>query len=276
MAKYKRKNSRRWRFVETKDGYIIEDNGLPYEKLLPDNVKRVFLARPSPIRRPGQLVWTGENGTKWYLDDAEDLVNVDGNYVRQSKARTIARTVTTSSGTTELIGGANAGFFDMDLPDIQGFIQKLDLLDENINKAVRSALHKGADIILAEQRRLAPHNLSHYISKGQIYTTKKGTLGIAIGYMSDTFHEDENGFNAGVVGMTYEFGRPGNGVFEPFGIDRSSPTMIQVRNGQEVEVHKGTIQPHPHIRRGFHNAAPQACQAVIDAIQNEIDKMGDN
>lgn len=163
----------------------------------------------------------------------------------------------------------------MDLPDIQGLIQTLNLADKNINKAVRVSLHKGANIILAEQRRLAPHNLSHYISKGNIYTTKNGTLGIAIGYMSDTFKEDENGFNAGVVGMTYEFGRPGNGVFEPFGIDRSSPTMIQVRNGQEVEVHKGTIQAEPHIRRGFDEAIEEAVQILIDSVTAEIDKLGD-
>lgn len=167
--------------------------------------------------------------------------------------------------------------FSMDLPDIQGFIKTLDLMNENVNKSVRNGLHRGANIILAEQKRLAPSklNLSHYISKGNIYTTKNGTLGIAIGYMSDTFKEDANGFNAGVVGMTYEFGRPGNGVFEPFGIDRSSPTMIQVRNGKEVEVNKGTIQAQPHIRRGFDNVSEQAAQAVIDAISSEIDKLGD-
>ena len=75
--------------------------------------------------------------------------------------------------------------------------------------------------------------------------------------------------------MTYEFGRPGNGVFEPFGIDRSSPTMIQVRNGEEVEVNKGTIQAEPHIRRGFDNVVEQAAQAVIDSISAELDKFGD-
>ena len=270
MAKYKRKSIRRMRFVQTKDGQVYEGlAGNIIQHALKNDVQRVFLAELVPaVERNGKV-------EKWGYSNVEDLVLVDGNYVRQSKARTIARTVTTSSGKTETIGGANAGFFQTDFPDIQGLIQELDLLDENINKAVRKALHKGADIILAEQRRLAPHNLSHYISKGNIYTTKNGTLGIAIGYMSDTFKEDENGFNAGVVGMTYEFGRPGNGVFEPFGIDRSSPTMIQVRNGEEVEVNKGTIQAEPHIRRGFDNVVEQAAQAVIDSISAELDKFGD-
>lgn len=178
--------------------------------------------------------------------------------------------------------------FSTDLPDIQGFIQKLDLMDENINKAVREGLHKGADIICREQKRLAPSklNLSQYISKGNIYTTKKGVLGVAVGYMADTFKKDENGFNPGVVAMTYEFGRPGKTP------ERSDEEMKQIRKRipnkdekrkywkkavpTEVKIKKGAIQPHSHIRRGFHNAAPQACQAVIDAIQNQIDKMGDN
>jgi len=176
--------------------------------------------------------------------------------------------------------------FSMDLPDIQEFIKTLDLMDENINKAVRDGLHKGADIILAEQRRLAPHNLSHYISKGNIYTTKNGTLGIAIGYMSDTFKEDENGFNAGVVGMTYEFGRPGQST------QRSDEEMEQKRKRipnkksakrknwkkavpTRVKIKKGTIQAEPHIRRGFDNVVEQAAQAVIDSISAELDKFGD-
>ena len=163
-------------------------------------------------------------------------------------------------------------FFSTELPDIQAFIKELDLLDENVNKAVRDGLHKGADIILAEQKRLAPSklNLSDYISKSNVYVTKKGVLGVAVGYLSDAFIPDENNINHGAIGSMYEFGRPGQSP------ERSGNTMTQKRHGKTYTVKKGTIQPQPHIRRGFDNVVEQAAQAVIDSISAEIDKFGDN
>ena len=178
-------------------------------------------------------------------------------------------------------------FFSAELPDIQGFIKDLDLLNENINKAVRDGLHKGADIILAEQKRLAPSklNLSDYISKGNVYVTKKGVLGVAVGYLSDAFVPDENNVNHGVIGALYEFGRPGKTP------ERSGKEMEQKRkripNKSEkrkywkkavptrVKINKGTIQAQSHIRRGFDNVVEQAAQAVIDSISAELDKLGD-
>ena len=40
-------------------------------------------------------------------------------------------------GQTRVIGSSEA-FFDMDLPDIQGLIQQLDLFEEKQNEAVRN------------------------------------------------------------------------------------------------------------------------------------------
>ncbi len=39
---------------------------------------------------------------------------------------------------------------------------------------------------------------------------------------------------------------------------------------------KGTIQPTPHIRRGFDEVVEQAVQTVINHINAEIDKIGEN
>lgn len=167
--------------------------------------------------------------------------------------------------------------FSMDLPDIQEFIKTLDLMDENINKAVRDGLHKGADIILAEQKRLAPYNLSRYIDKSDIYVTKKGVLGIAIGYMI----EDDN-INVFAVGNMFEFGRPGNSstfrknkyrYYHRYSKKRATKT-----GGSGLEVFeglKGTIQPIPHIRRAFNNKIDEAVQTVIDYVNAEIEKLGD-
>ena len=182
---------------------------------------------------------------------------------------------------------ADNEYYYTEFPDIQGLIKQLDLMNENINKAVREGLNKGADIILAEQRRLAPYNLSHYISKSHIYVTKNGTLGIETGYLIDAFNGDavkENGqeFKPGLVGMTFEFGRPGNSsTFRKNKYryyHRYSKKRAEKTGGTGLEVFKGlkgTIQPIPHIRRGFDNVVEQAAQAVIDAISSEIDKLGD-
>ena len=164
--------------------------------------------------------------------------------------------------------------FSTELPDIQALIKTLDVFNENVNKAVRDGINKGADIILAEQKRLAPEKLSEYISKGKLYVTKKGVVGIATGYLENAFTGDavkENGqeFQPGLVGMVYEFGRPGTSP------QRSKDTMSQKRHGKIYTVKKGTIQAQPHIRRGFDNKVDEAVQTVIDYINAEIDKLGE-
>lgn len=159
--------------------------------------------------------------------------------------------------------------FSTELPDIQALIKTLDVFNENVNKAVREGINKGADIILAEQKRLAPKKLSEYISKGKLYVTKKGVIGITTGYQSNAFKPDENGSNHGLAGMVYEFGRPGTSP------QRSKDTMSQKRHGKIYTVKKGTIQAQPHIRRGFDNKVEEAVQTVINYINSEIDKLGE-
>lgn len=176
--------------------------------------------------------------------------------------------------------------FSTELPDIQALIKTLDVFNENVNKAVREGINKGADIILAEQKRLAPEKLSEYISKGKLYVTKKGVVGITTGYQSNAFKSDENGSNHGLAGMVYEFGRPGKSP------NRTDEKMKQKRKRipnketakrkdwekavlTEVEIDKGTIQAQPHIRRGFDNKVSEAVQTVIDYINAEIDKLGE-
>jgi hypothetical protein len=132
-------------------------------------------------------------------------------------------------------------------------------------------MHEGADIILAEQRRLADAAgvpfLSEHIREGEVYTTRKGTLGITSGYMSEAFETDAEGKNAGVIGLTYEFGRPGQSR------TRSKDTMKQTRNGKTVEVSKGKISPRPHIRRGFDNKIREATEKTIEALERETGKV---
>ena len=157
-----------------------------------------------------------------------------------------------------------ADIFSSDIPDFKS----LDMLDENVNKATREGLNKCADIIVNAQKRhisSKSQRLANAISKGKIYVTKKGSIGISTGYHSKAFKKDKDGFQAGIVGMVFEFGRPG----------KKGDTMTQKRNGETVTVKKGAIQPVPHIRQGFDETVEQASQTVINSVSAEIDKLGE-
>lgn len=164
--------------------------------------------------------------------------------------------------------------FTSDMPDLEGFIKELDMFDENVNRALRTALHTAGDMIGQTQKRLVlskSKRLAAAISTSQVYTTKDGALGITSGYQSGAFKTDSDGFNPGLVGMVTEFGRPGQSA------QRSGDTMTQIRGGKRYSVSKGRIriQPYPHIRRGFDSAKEQAAQVLINAYNAEIDKLGD-
>lgn len=176
--------------------------------------------------------------------------------------------------------------FSCDLPDLDGFIRELDLLKEDAARAVRKAMHEGNHVIAEEQRRLADATgvpfLSEHIREGGIYTTKSGGIGITSGYMSEAF-EKHDGVQPGVVGLNYEFGRPGQSR------TRSGSKMKQVRlripnKGakrkywlravpKEVEIEKGKISPRPHIRRGFDNKIEEAVNKTVEALERETGKV---
>ena len=160
----------------------------------------------------------------------------------------------------------------MEMPDLQSLIRRLNMFEKEQNEAVRKALNDIGDNIANAQRRLIQgvkggDKLAKHISKGRVYTTRKGVLGITAGYQAGAFKTDSNGFNAGIVGMVREFGRPGQSA------GRSGKTMTQTRNGRKVTVSKGTIQPHPHIRPGFDQTLEANVQTLVDAVNAVIDKL---
>lgn len=165
-------------------------------------------------------------------------------------------------------------FFSMEMPDIQGFIKKLDMYDQQQNEALLTALHKvGDNMKQAQKRRIegakVGEKLSKHITCGKVYTTKKGVLGITSGYQAGAFKTDSDGFNPGIVGMTWEFGRPGQSP------QRSGTTMTQTRNGKKVTVRKGAIQPVPHIRFGADDTLEQNVQTLVNAANSVTDKLGE-
>ncbi|MBQ9460995.1 MAG: hypothetical protein IJU51_03635 [Clostridia bacterium] len=165
-------------------------------------------------------------------------------------------------------------FISCEFPDLDDFIRQLDLMNENVNRALRTAMHEAGAMIAQEQKRCISGEkvggkLTPYIREGEIFE-KGGGLGISSGYQDDAFFTDEDGFNPGVVGMTYEFGRPGSSSNQ-----RRSETITQSRNGRRVKVKKGAIQPVSHIRRGFDNVKDKAAERVISAYNREIDKLGE-
>ncbi len=241
------------------------------------------------------------------------------------------------------IDGGNS-FFSMEMPDIQGLIKQLDLMNKYANQEVRDGLHEAAEIICKEQKRLAPYSfLKDAITVGKIKIMKPhsrvklttsenssfsrfnsvsltretyyGILYVTIGYHEDAFNYEQtknhdnrtyttsrNGIvhdgdywkqaskeKPGIIGMTYEFGRPGKSSAH----HRNSKTMKQIRMRipnkkdtkrkywkkavpTEVDWNKGTIQPRPHIRRGFDNKVNAAVQVLLDHINNALNRAGNN
>ena len=158
--------------------------------------------------------------------------------------------------------------FHSDIPDLSEFMKSLDMLDENVSKAAVTGLKKGADIIVnAQKRRISAKSqrLADAISKGSIYTTEKGSVGISTGYHAGAFKKDKDGFSAGVVGMVFEFGRPG----------QKGDTMKQVRNGKTITVKIGTVQPVPHIKACPDMRYRLNCTYFDDTVSAEIDKLGE-
>ena len=160
----------------------------------------------------------------------------------------------------------------MEMPDLQGLIQRLNMFDQKQNEAARKALDDIGDNIANAQRRLIQgvkggDKLARNITRSRIYTTKKGVLGVKAGYQAGAFKTDSNGFNAGLVGVIREFGRPGQSA------RRSGKTMTQTRNGKKVTVSKGTIQSHPHIRPGFDQTLEANVQTLVNAVNEVVDKL---
>ncbi len=170
-------------------------------------------------------------------------------------------------------------FITADYPDIDSFIKELDMFDENVNKALRSSIHICGEKIAGAQKRkirFKSKRLADAISVGSVYTTEDGALGITVGYQSSAFDVDydtDNPTRIGVVGLVYEFGRPGQSS-----ATRSSPETYRHINGDifsGFKVKKGTIRPIPHIRSGFDEIKPFCAKILINAFNAEIDKLGD-
>ena len=155
--------------------------------------------------------------------------------------------------------------FKSDASCIQKLIQKLDLLDDEANAAVREGMKKGARIINEEQKRLisgTSPRLSDAIRVGKVYATKKRIYKISTGYPPEAF--PKKGFSPGLVGMIFEFGRPGK---------KGGRKMTQNRNGESVEVRIGSIQPVPHIRKGFDSKVGQATELTEAALTGAVNKL---
>lgn len=168
-------------------------------------------------------------------------------------------------------------FFSMDFSDLGQLIKELDMFDERCNHAVLNAIHKAGDMIEAEQKRIisdVSKELPNFIMQGNVYLTKKDTVGITVGYQSNVFEYDENGFNPGIVGTMFEFGRPGKSNNSRRS-DKYRYWHYYNKKGTFVFMKqlKGTIQPRSHIRRGFDNVKEQVVQMVIDSVMSELGKI---
>ena len=158
-------------------------------------------------------------------------------------------------------------FFQLEMPDLDGFIKELDLLNEQVSEAVREGMREGAQVVVQEQRAEAVAAgiafVADYIDVGDVYSTKRGSLGISTGFMPRAF-EQHDGKQPGVVGLTYEFGRPGPSR------NRSRDTMYQTRGGKIFRIKKGRINPRPFLRQGFDRKTGEASQKIIDCVTKKL------
>lgn len=165
--------------------------------------------------------------------------------------------------------------FSTDMPDINKFIQELDLLKKEVRQAVADGIKEGGHIIQAEMQRIASSinsKLPDFISCSDIETTKSGRIKVRIGYDYAPGFEDE-GAKWIVVGMVNEFGRPGkSSTFRQNEYRYWSYRRLGKGKLISMKQKKGAIQPRPHIRRGFDNKVGEAAKALIQKVENAEDK----
>lgn len=173
-------------------------------------------------------------------------------------------------------------FISCDFPNLDAFIKQLDLMNANVNRALRNSLKHCGKMIAGSQKRKIRYKskrLADAIGEGEIFITENGALGIKVGYQPWTFdvdyedvdYENDVSTKIGVIGMVFEFGRPGQSA------ERSSLTTYRHLNGSKSGflVKKGAIQPIPHIRSGFDEIKPYCVNIVIEAYNREIDKLSE-
>lgn len=209
--------------------------------------------------------------------------------------------------------------FSTDMPDLESFIRQLDMFDDEQNKVILETMHDIGNNIEHSQKRLISKSkvadlLIDAIEQSSIYTNKNGVICVSVGYHTDVFNYKDterkqfrthtvsrqgivhdadywmyaDREHAGVIGLTYEFGRPGKSAPH----HRNSPKMKQVRKRipnkkgtkrkywmkavpTEISINKGVIQPVPHIRRGFDMVLGQNIDQLVNAVNRVLDKLSD-
>lgn len=169
-------------------------------------------------------------------------------------------------------------FISTDFPDIDSFIKGLDMFDENVNRALRAALHQCGEKIAGAQKRKIRYKskrLADAIRADEISVTESGALKISVGYQPECFDVDydtDNTTRLGVIGLVFEFGRPGQSSSTRRDTETYRHTKGEISG---FKVKKGAIRPIPHIRSGFDEIKPYCVNILINAYNAEIDKLGD-
>lgn len=198
--------------------------------------------------------------------------------------------------------------FSTETPDLKSLIDALDMMEDYQRNALIEGMHEAGDIIVEEQRRLIrnkSNRLANAIDREGVGTYKRQKVFnpvtlekdtrqayyVRCGYLEDAFETDAHGFNPGIIGTMYEFGRPGKSD----ATRRQSKTVRQKRKRRkkipvsskrknakgwkyseaeptEVEINKGLIVPVPHIRRGFDNVVEKAAEAVANKVEQALEK----
>lgn len=172
---------------------------------------------------------------------------------------------------TLFIGGevmSSSEVFSADEPDLNKFFKDLDLLKEDVYTAAASGLRSGGEMIRDRQKQLAGQISSHLPEKitcSGVKVSKNGALSVESGYT-----DFEDGW--AVVGMVFEHGRPGQSSGRKN--EKRYWSYRRLGKGKLISLaqKKGTIQPRPHIRRGFDEMVGAASGEVIKTVNSAVDR----
>ena len=144
--------------------------------------------------------------------------------------------------------------------EMKKMLHELDLMDENVSKAVSNSMKKAAEVVAEKQReciRWKSPKLAGLIRVLPLRVGKRGQINAYCGY-------DTEAVKNNMESVVLEFGRPGK--------KSKGKIMEQTytrKNGSKYTVWKriGKMEAISHIRKGFDMAKNEAASILVEEVK---------